>query len=293
MDGQDFFVIASPASGRGQGAARIADLVASLRSRGGTVGADLTTSLDHATELAHTHAKPGVTVVAVGGDGLVTAVVNGVADVKGGVMGIIPMGTGNDFARSLGITSRNAIDVVLTGDTSVVDLGRVGDRYFTCIASVGFDSMVVENAQRSTLFKGPLLYPWATVKSLLTWQPATFTVETEGTSRRMTGMTVAASNSGVYGGGMRLVPDADMSDGLLDLVMISCTSRLGILRQVPNVFAGSHVSHPDVHISRVAEVVLDSDQPFTVYADGEAVGPVPQRITAAPSALRVRVPLTS
>jgi YegS/Rv2252/BmrU family lipid kinase len=220
------------------------------------------------------------------------------------VLGILPGGRGNDFARVLGIPREldAACAVVAGGVVRELDLGEVawgpaGEervRAFVGIASVGFDSEANRIANAAPGWLGRLVYAYGALRALATWHPARFSVSLdEGPARAYRGYSVAAANSRAYGGGMLLAPDAELDDGELDVVVTAEMSRPRFLLSLPKVFNGSHVREPTVHVMRARELTVASDRPFTVYADGEPVAPLPVRMRALPRAIRVIVPASS
>src|SRR4029077_15811084 len=151
---------------------------------------------------------------------------------------------------------------------------------------------------------GNLVYAYGALRALASWRPARFEIELDGggagdeaggsasAGQRLSfsGYTIAAANSGVYGGGMRLAPDARLDDGLLDIVAIEQVSKLRFLAHLPRVFKGTHVRLPTVKVFQAAEVRISADRPFTLYADGDPIAQLPARIRALPGAVRVLVP---
>jgi diacylglycerol kinase family enzyme len=172
-----------------------------------------------------------------------------------------------------------------------LDLGEVGGRTFIGIASCGFDSEANRIANQTRFIRGNLVYTYGGLRALLGWKPARFTVRLDGELRSMTGYTVAIANSAAYGGGMFLAPDASLTDGLLDVVMIADQPRLQFLRHLPKVFKGEHVHLPAVTIVRAREVEVDADREFAVYADGDPVARLPIKASVLAGALRVLVPV--
>jgi diacylglycerol kinase family enzyme len=140
---------------------------------------------------------------------------------------------------------------------------------------------------------GSFVYAYAALRALVSWEPATFTVELPGESRTFRGWSVAAANSKAYGGGMFVAPDAELDDGLLDVVLSSETSKLKFLSVLPKVFKGTHVDEESCTVLRGASVRISADRPFTVYADGDPIGELPVTIRAVPQALKVLCPPAS
>jgi diacylglycerol kinase family enzyme len=157
-------------------------------------------------------------------------------------------------------------------------------------ASIGLESEVTPIANAAPRVGGRAVYLAATMYGLARWRPARFELEIDGRSYAYTGYMAAAANTGRFGGGMRLAPDAQLDDGLLDVVVIEHTSRFKFLRSTPKVFRGTHIQEPTVHIWRARQVRLDADRPFAVYADGDDLARTPALITLAPAALKVRAP---
>lgn len=253
---------------------------------------ELTTSLEHARELARAAAGAGEIAVGFGGDGLIGAVAGALVGTEG-VLGVLPGGRGNDFARGLGIPAKpaEACAVLAHGHVRRIDLGQVGSQTFVGIASCGFDSDANRIANESRWIRGNLVYAYGALRALAGWQPATFEVELDGGERRaVIGYSVAAANSQAYGGGMRLAPDASLSDGQLDIVMIAHVPKLRFLRLLPTVFAGRHVRQPNVEIVRARAVRISSERPFTVYADGDPIAELPAVVSALPGAVQVLAP---
>ena len=288
-------LVVNPTAGGGRAGRLLPGVQAALTAAGHDLVTRRTRSLEHAEELTADGVAQGRVVVALGGDGLVGRVAGGVA-AAGGVLGVLPGGRGNDFARAAGLGQdpRRACAVLEHGRERRVDLGAAssatGTTVFLGIASVGFDSEVQERALTTRLPLGRLVYLYGALATVAGWRPATFTAQVDGAPVQVRGWTFAVANSGVYGGGMRLAPDAAVDDGRLDVVTVSATSRLRFLRSLPRVFAGTHVRQPSVTVRPALRVDLDADRPFRVFADGDPVAVLPCTITVRPGALRVLLP---
>jgi YegS/Rv2252/BmrU family lipid kinase len=250
-----------------------------------------THSLDHAREQALGAAAEGETVVAIGGDGLVGTLAGALKDTDT-ALGIVPGGRGNDFARVLGIPSepRLAARLVVEGEERLVDVGDVDGRTFVGIASVGFDSMANETANETRLVKGDLVYLYAGLRTLAAWKHARFDVTVDGAEHTISGYGVAVANSKAYGGGMYLVPHAELDDGRLDVLLIEADSKLHHLTLMPKVFKGTHVDDPSMRWLTGSEIKIDCERTFTVYADGDPIGVLPVTIRVSKQALRVIAP---
>jgi YegS/Rv2252/BmrU family lipid kinase len=284
-------LIVNPSSGGGRAGAALPRIRSELTRLGLEHHVETTRSLEHARELGRAAAAAGETAVALGGDGLVGAVAGALVGSLG-VLGVLPGGRGNDFARVLGIPLEPvaACRVLAGGQVEPLDLGQAGGRPFVGIASCGFDSDANRIANRTRFVRGNLVYTYGGLRALLGWRPADFQLCLDGVSHSLTGYTVAVANSAAYGGGMMLAPDASLRDGLFDVVLIADASRWRFLRQLPKVFKGEHVTLPTVRILRAREVEVVADRPFTMYADGDPIAELPVTVTVLPSAVRVIVP---
>ena len=285
-------MIVNPLAGGGRAGRALPAVRAELARRGVEHRVAQTRSLTHARELAIAAAGEAEIPVAFGGDGLIGAVADALRG-GDGVMGILPGGRGNDFARALGIPlgPAQACEVLATGAPRPLDLGEVAGRTFIGIASCGFDSDANRIANASRLVRGNFVYAYGALRALVHWRPATFTVTIDGgRPRTVTGYTVAAANSRTYGGGMQLAPAADLDDGQLDVVVISDLPRPRFLMLMPTVFTGAHVNRSIVDVTRARTVEIVASRPFTVYADGDPIAELPATITVLPRAMRVIVP---
>ncbi len=284
-------LVVNPSAGGGRAARLLPSVEAALRSAGHDLVVTPTRSLEHADELTAAAVADDRVAVAMGGDGIVGRVAGTVASHRG-VLGVLPGGRGNDFCRAVGIPADAvaACAVLAEGTVKAIDIGDVDGAAFVGIASVGFDSDVQERVLRSRLPLGQLVYLYGSLATVASWRPATFTATLDGRPMSVTGWSVAVANSGVYGGGMRLAPDASVEDGLFDVVSSATTSRLAFLRALPKVFKGTHVNEPTVQVERASTVTLDADRPFRVFADGDPVGSLPCTVTIRPGALRVVLP---
>jgi YegS/Rv2252/BmrU family lipid kinase len=287
----------NPAAGGGRAGRAAPDVVRALRGHGLAVRDVETRDLDHARTLAREAAHAGEIAVVLGGDGLAGAVADGLREVPGSLLGVLPGGRGNDLARVLGIPRDPlaACAAVAHGDLRPLDLGEVDGRAFVGIASAGFDSEANRIANQAPARLGNLVYAYGALRALASWRPVRFEIELDPPGERVefTGYTVAAANSRAYGGGMQIAPDALLDDGLLDIVLIERVGRLRFLRNLPKVFKGTHVQLPQVRVLRAAEVAISAERPFTLYADGDPIGTLPVRVRAVPHALQVLVPAGS
>lgn len=285
-------LIVNPHAGNGRAGRELPKVEAELRRRGIAFHTERTRSIEHARELARAAVSAGETAAALGGDGLIGAVADELKHTDA-VLGVLPGGRGNDFARALGIglDPVAACSVLAAGAVRPLDLGEVAGHTYIGIASCGFDSVANRIANETKLIRGNLVYAYGAIRALITWKPATFEVRLDGgPPRTVRGYSIAAANSKAYGGGMLLAPHADLGDGMLDVVMISQAPKLRFLRLLPTVFKAEHVREPNVEIIRAREVEISAERPFTVFADGDPIAELPARIRALPAAVRVLVP---
>ena len=284
-------VLVNPSAGGGRARDLLPELEGALRDREIDYRLVMTTSLDHGVQEARAAAADGEIPVVMSGDGLIGQI--GGALVGTGVpLGVIPGGRGNDFARVVGIPTAipGAVDLIASGTTRSIDVGEVNGRRFLCIASCGFDSDANRIANETRLVKGNLVYLYAALRALVEWKPAQFVVTLDGERREFTGFAVAAANNKAYGGGMFLAPDAELDDGLLDVVYTTHVSKLRALVNLPRVFSGRHIERDYVTVVRAAEVEISADRPFAVYADGDHLADLPATVRVLPRALDVIAP---
>jgi YegS/Rv2252/BmrU family lipid kinase len=292
-DTRTISLIVNPSAGGGRAGRLLSEVESALTRLGLPHHVERTRSLGHAAELAAAAAAEGETAVAFGGDGLIAAVAAGLRGTQG-VLGVLPGGRGNDLARVLGIPRdpAEACRVLTAGRIRRLDLGLAGERTFVGIASCGFDSDANRIANQTRLVKGNLVYAYGAIRALAAWRPARFelTLDTDRI-HVLTGYSVGAANSKAYGGGMYAAPDAELDDGLLDIVTCSEMPKWRFLTSLlPKVFKGTHVEEPEVSVLRAAEVTITADRPFTLYADGDPIAELPVTVRVLPGAIRVIVP---
>jgi len=214
-------------------------------------------------------------VIAVGGDGLAHLVIQLVVP-RNIAFTVIPAGTGNDLVRALGwpltpITAQ--LDFVTSQSPSKIDLGLVDSEWFGAILSTGFDSVVNEKANRMRHPKGQMKYNLAIAMELPKFRPMQYTIGLDDQAIQTEAMLIAVANGSSYGGGMLVCPDADMHDGLFDVMVLRPVSKIEFLKVFPKVFKGAHIDHPKVDIYRTRKVSLSA--PAVAYADGERIGGLP------------------
>jgi diacylglycerol kinase family enzyme len=180
--------------------------------------------------------------------------------------------------------------VLAAGAERTVDVAEIDGRVYLGIASAGIDSDVNAIALGTPLKLGSLVYAYGVLKALRGWRPAHWEVVIDGEERAFDGYSVAVANTGVFGGGMYLVPDARIDDGMLDVVLMDGIPKRRYLANLPRVFKGTHVHEPGLHMLRARHVAFHADRPFTAYADGDPIAELPATVRVAPGALRVLAP---
>ncbi|MEU0313220.1 YegS/Rv2252/BmrU family lipid kinase [Nocardioides sp. NPDC006273] len=285
-------LLANPTAGRGN-ADQILDAVTERLSASGALVEHLIgDDAEHALELTRKAAAEGVdTVVSLGGDGMVHVAVQALAETEVS-LGVVPLGTGNDFARALGIPTGDplaAADVVVGDHVRRIDLGRSDDTWFATVLAAGFDAAVNERANAMRWPHGDLRYTLAALSVIRSWKPVPYRLEIDGVVREQEAMLLAIANTESYGGGLRVAAGCDPSDGLLDAILIKPVSRLEFLRVFPGVRQAKHLSHPAFERIRARRITVSAPG-VIAYSDGERLGPLPLEVECVRSALGVLVP---
>ncbi|HEX5980001.1 MAG TPA: diacylglycerol kinase family protein [Thermoleophilaceae bacterium] len=283
-----FALLVNPASGGGRSLSALPEVIAELDRLGAPHRTVTTRSIEHAAEEARRARDNGETVAAIGGDGLLRPVA-GALKGTGSAVALIPCGRGNDLARVLGIPRdpAQAARLAVEGGERMLDVASVDGTPYLGIASFGFDSDANRIANEARLIKGDAVYLYAALRALAAWKPARFEVTVDGTRHTATGYSVAVGNSRSYGGGMLLLPHAELDDGKLDVLLSGDASKLAFLRELPKVFKGNHLDSPHVTVLRGEVIEVSSDRPFVIYADGDPIGATPATMRVEPGALRV------
>jgi len=297
-------VILNPAAGRGFGAQAAPDLQRFLRKEGVDFELVFTKKPWHAAELAEEAACEGFeTVVAAGGDGTANEVINGLMQAAergaSAAMGILPAGSGSDFAGAIGIPTdlRKACQQLSTGQTRTIDVGRVTvegepSRYFGNVVGVGFDGAVLVETLKIRRLRGLILYLLAVLKTVfLNFEASLTTIEYDDQRMVLPALMVSVANGTREGGGFLIAPQSELDDGFFDLCIARDTSRLMILRLIPRFIKGTHVDHRLVTMARAKSVVVSSEDKLIAHVDGEVLCTDARRIEMEllPERLRVRV----
>jgi YegS/Rv2252/BmrU family lipid kinase len=297
--------LVNPASANGATGRRWAELerrAAALGLEGETLVSERP---GHLSELASEAVARGATsLVVVGGDGTVHEVVDGVVGAGVGdriELGMIPLGTGRDFARSLRIPRRfeDAVEVARAGRLRTVDVGRAtyaspaGEAcaHFANFAGAGISGGIAARANRTTkVLGGKVSFFWATLAVFSRWQPSEMTITIDGVERQARLLEALAMNGDYTAGGMWVAPEASLEDGAFDVVLIGEFSKAEFATTFPKIYRGRHVTHAKVEILRARELRVDAPEALPIVLDGEQPGTTPVRFELLPAALRVRVP---
>lgn len=297
--------IVNPAARGGRGARAENAIREALGARGSNSEIAVTDGTGRAEALASEGTRRGLApIVAVGGDGTVHEVVNGLlasrrdgaeldreTDAPAPALGVLPTGSGNDFARTFGLTADigSAVDRILDGPRVTIDAGLSGNRVFVNAASVGFDAEVagiVARAGGLLRSSGPLLYPLAVLRALPRFRVVPLRIDLDGRSLERRALLVAVANGPFYGGGFKICPAADPTDGWLDVCVVGDVSVAGAVRLLPRLRAGAHVGASHVEHYRAREVRIDATSAPT-QLDGEPTGPAPAAFQLLPGVLRL------
>ncbi|MFT3875137.1 MAG: YegS/Rv2252/BmrU family lipid kinase [Propioniciclava sp.] len=291
-------LVVNPSAGRGRGDRMTALIEYRLAAAGYALATTRASSVEHARVACADAVAGGVDgLVVVGGDGMAHLGVNACAN-TGVPLGIVPAGTGNDFCRGVGIGRRwsGGVDAVVRGRVRTIDLAEVtgglysGERvYVGCVVSTGFDERVNARANNFSVDLGAPAYAWAVVREVGAFNPLRYRLTVNGRTRELDAMLVAVANSGIFGGGIKIAPDYDLTDGLLDVVIVHPLSKVKLAALFPRLMIDPHFTHPVLERFRVSSITVAGDD-LHGAADGEPLGIPPLTVSAAPGALRVFAP---
>ncbi len=291
IEGMPLTLLVNPSSAGGKTLKLLPAVEQALDARRVVFRVQRTKGLEHGAEQALRAVEAGELPVVMSGDGLVGAIGGAMAGSET-PLGIIPGGRGNDLARVLGIPSDpdEAVATLFSGHSRRIDVGEANGKRFLGIVSVGFDSECNRRANEVKLVRNNLVYLYSLPYTLIGWKPARFTIRVDDERTRFTGYSVSVANNSTFGGGMRIAPDADLEDGLFDVVAIGDISKLRYLANLPKVFKGTHVEADEVRVFRAPHLELSASKPFPVYADGEHLTDLPASLRVLPHALSILVP---
>jgi YegS/Rv2252/BmrU family lipid kinase len=286
-----FALLVNPASAGGKALKALPVVHETLDRLGASHRTVTTRSTEHAAEEAARAAAQGETVAALSGDGLLRPLAGALKGTPS-ALAVIPCGRGNDLARVLGIPTdpAEAAQLAVDGPEKLLDVAEVDGTPFVGIASFGFDSEANRIANEAKFVRGNAVYLYAALRALAAWKPAAFSVTVDGERHDASGYSVAIGNSKAYGGGMFVLPEAELDDGKLDVLISRDASKIAFLRGVFQTFKAAHVDSPNAQFLRGATIEVSSDRPFVIYGDGDPIGTTPATMRVEQRCLRVIVP---
>lgn len=283
----------NPKAGKGRAHRHIAEAVARLQARGAEVELQPSRSPEHLIELGARAASSGADrIVACGGDGTVNMVLRRL-DLDRATVGILPLGSGDDFARTVGIPEDlgGACEVLLDGRVRPIDVAMANEVRYVCVAGFGFDSQVNRVANESTSrLRGTPLYLSSILKVLRKFEPHPVSIQNGASRWDQEMMFLVVANSPRYGSGIHIAPHAVPDDGLLDLCVVGKCGKMDLVRTLPLAYSGGHLKRPFVHYQTGTEFSFETVDPMDVYADGEPVTQTPVHFSISPQKLRLLVP---
>jgi diacylglycerol kinase (ATP) len=290
-------LVVNPSSGKGRALEMLPAVAGALRDDGLQLTILLSRDFAEARSMTERAVADGVDVLAVmGGDGMMHLGVNAcaTAHLAGDhrtTLGMIPAGKGNDLCRWLGIDPDDAVAaaaLVAAGHAGRMDLTRVGQRFIGGVMATGFDALVNRRANEMVWLRGSSRYTYAALAELRVFSPLRYRLTLDGEVRQLAAMLVAIGNTGSYGGGMQICPQADPYDGELDVTIVHPVGRMKLLRLLPEMFSGRFARDACVEQLRVREVTVEGPG-LVCFGDGEMIGAAPVTACVAPGALQVYV----
>ena len=282
-----WLVVVNPKAGLGAAASLATQVVGFLQSREIAYRMISPNSAAETKSLLGQSLRKGeaTKLLSVGGDGLFHLLLQLAIEFKI-PLAVAPGGTGNDFYRTLGWFNHDLIDYLEHLNStapSFVDVGVVDGEYFGAVLSSGFDSVVNERANKMKWPKGPAKYNAAIALEFPKFKAVEFKISADEKVLEVEAMLIAIGNGSSYGGGMRVCPDADLHDGLLDIMILHPVSKLEFIKVFPTVYKGTHIEHPQVEVIRAKQVRIESSA--VAYADGERIGQLPVQVESLPQTL--------
>jgi diacylglycerol kinase (ATP) len=292
-------VIFNPQAGRGRAHRRTRHLLEALEAASLPYEIVISEERGHAIELSRRAVLAGrQLVVAAGGDGTINEVVNGLmqaaAEGVHGMLGVLPVGTGNDFASNLGIPAdlRQAAQRLVQAQTRCIDLGQVNGRFFDNNMGIGFEAMIGIEAHKPTRLSGRPQYLAAAFRAMTSYPlPVVDIHQDGGTTLAKEILLISVGNNRRIGGGFLLTPYAEPDDGQLDVCVVDALPRREILRLLPKAATGQHEGEPAVCLTRTTRLIVESEEPLPIHTDGEVLWLDAHRVevTVEPARLEVIV----
>lgn len=282
-----WLVVVNPKAGLGAAASLGTQIVGFLQSRNIAYRMISPNSAAETKLLVRDSLQNGVAtkLLSVGGDGLFHLLLQFAIEFEV-PLALAPGGTGNDFYRTLGWHDHELVDYLEHLNVSVptlVDVGVVDGEYFGAVLSSGFDSVVNERANKMKWPKGPAKYNAAILLEFPKFKAIEFKIFADEKVLEIEAMLIAIGNGASYGGGMQVCPDADLHDGLLDIMILRPVSKLEFIKVFPTVYKGTHIKHPQVEVIRARHIRIESSA--VAYADGERIGQLPVQVESLPQRL--------
>jgi diacylglycerol kinase (ATP) len=286
-----FTAIVNPTAGGGEAHAALLPVAGALVESGAAVTTEYSRSMHHARELASAAATRGDVVIAVGGDGMVGGIAGAVV-AAGGVLGIVAAGRGNDFARELRMPKdpSELAALFVDAEPSAVDVIDAGGTIVLGSVYAGIDSVANQYANRSRFVPRRIVYELGALRAVIPWRPVSFEVTVDGERHVFCGYNIVAANSGFYGNGLHIAPEAAVDDGVLDVVAIEHMPKRRFATVMKEVEHGTHVHRPEVTVRRGREVEIRADRPLPAYGDGESLADLPITVSIRPAGLAVLRP---
>jgi len=287
-----YVFIVNPVAGKGKGLNILSKIKDKFKGEDYAIW--FTEWAGHGEELARKAGEEGFThIVAVGGDGTAFEVLNGIKD-NNVVLGIIPTGTGNDFARMISLPkdTERVLDVIHKGRTKAIDIGKINDKYFLNVASVGIDAEIVKATEETKRYaSGTAAYILGVFKTLFKFKGKKIKLSIDGKEFHREVELVAVGNGGFYGGGMNIIPFAKVDDGIFHICLVKKINKLKMAFLFPLVFKGNHVKITKyVEFFEGKEINITCDEEMLLNADGNLVGMTPMKITMCKACQEVIVP---
>jgi YegS/Rv2252/BmrU family lipid kinase len=291
IEGMPLTLLVNPHSAHGRALKLLPKVEQELDARRIPFRVERTRGLEDGVERALRAVDADEVPVVISGDGLLGAIGGAMAGSET-PLGIIRGGRGNDLARVLGIPEdpAEAVAVIAAGQSRRIDVGEANGERFLGIVSVGLDSECNQLANEVRILRSNLVYVYSLFRTLAGWKPARFTIGIGNERTRISGYSISVANNSTFGGGMRIAPNAELDDGLFDIIAIGEIGKLRYLGNLPKVFKGTHVDADEVSVFRAPRLELTASRPFPVYADGEHLTDLPVSLRILPRALGVIVP---
>ena len=274
---QKLTIIVNPSAGNGRGNKLIKIICSKLLEKSINVEVIESINSNNAKEIAYKSSLNGNTIVACGGDGHVSNIAP-IAAKNNANFGIIPTGSGNDFAKSLDLNNiKNTILALINNKIKLIDLWKLNNRVFCSVVNIGFSAQANKWANKQQLLNGSLLYFSSVISTIFSYKPIELKIEIDNRTFEKKIWLIACSNTSFFGGGMNIAPFASPTDGLIDMVCVSNVSRYEFLKTFPKVYKGEHVNHNSISYLRGKKIIINQIRKnnIPVFADGEDYGNLP------------------